>query len=926
MIRFALRGLIGRKLRTALTAIGVVLGVALVSGTYVLTDSISSAFDSIFTENYKNTDAAITGKSPFEFNQESDATPPPFDQSLLATVQGLPEVGVAGGGVFGQAQLIGRDGKAVVFGGAPNLGFSVDPDRPEFNTLALVSGAWPASGEVVIDTQTASKKGFRTGDTIGVQARGPIQRMRISGLVEFGQVSSIGGATLAGFDLPTAQGLFDKDGKLDQILVARKDGTSEQQLLDAIGKVLPEGTQVRSADDQAVEDAKGTSGFLDFFRTFLLVFAGIALFVGSFVIANSLSITIAQRTREFATLRTLGASRRQVLGSVVLEALVTGLVAAVAGLFLGLGIATGLFKIFDSIGLTLPNNGLVFRTRTIVVGLAVGVLVTLVASLRPAWRATRVPPIAAVREGATLAPSRFHRFRPVGAALLALAGVALVVVGLFVDGLSTTTVLSSLGAGVLLIFIGIALFSSRLVRPLAALSDPVARWSVLILTVLAWPFFSLPYWLLRRGFWGPGTAGSRSAGLVLGAVLNPVLLVIVTLMAVRRRVSSWEPEWPADFPGVLTDRPATRIGGQNSRRDPHRTASTAAALMIGLALVTLVATLGAGIIKPFEDAVDRIFSGDYAITAQNNFSPLSPKVAEAVAATPGVEAISSVRSGQAQAFGEAIAITGVDTQAPAVLTLDWKNGSQAVLGELGADGAVVDGAYADQHKLQVGSTFPMQTVGGRTLTLTVRGIFTPPPGGSPFGKVTISTTAFDANNPQPQNLYTFVSLQGGVTAANTHALDQALASFPNAKAQTREQFKDAQSNGIKSLLNVLYVLLALSVLVSLFGIVNTLVLTVFERTRELGMLRAIGLTRGQVKRMIRQESVMTALIGAVIGIVLGLGLASLLAARLDEVSFTVPGGQLVIFAVVSVVVGIFAAIWPARRAAKLNPLEALQYE
>jgi ABC-type antimicrobial peptide transport system permease subunit len=926
MIRFALRGLLGRKLRTALTAIGVVLGVSLVSGTYVLTDSISSAFDSIFSENYKNTDAAITGKPAFDLSGDGSGQAPAFDESLLASVKTLPEVGASAGSVSGEAQLIGKDGKAVVFGGAPNLGFSVNPDQPQFNTLALVKGDWPAADEVVIDTKTAKEKGFSPGDTIGVQARGSVQRMRISGLVEFGAVSSIGGATLAGFGLPTAQRLFDKSGKLDQVLLTAKGGTSQPQLIAAVQKVLPAGTQVRTADDQASKDAEGTTSFLNFFRTFLLVFGGIALFVGSFVIANSLSITIAQRTREFATLRTLGASRRQVLGSVVLEALVTGLVSAVAGLFLGLGIATGLFKLFDAFGLTLPNNGLVFRTRTIVVALLVGVVVTLLASLRPAWRATRVPPIAAVREGATLAPGQFHRFRPLGAALLAVAGTALVVVGLFVNGLGTTTVLASLAAGVLLIFIGIALFAARLVRPLAAASDPVARWSVFVLTVLAWPLFSLPYWLLRRGYWGPGATGRRTAGFVLGAVLNPLLLVIVTLMAVRRRVSSWQPEWPADFPGVLAEGSAIQIGGQNSRRDPHRTASTAAALMIGLALVTLVATLGAGIIKPFEDAVDRIFSGDYAITAQNNFSPLPPTVATAVAAVPGVESISSVRGGQGRAFDETIPITAVDSQAPAVLAFDWKSGSQATLGELGADGAIVDADYAKKHNLQLGSRIPMQTVVGKTLNLTVRGIFQPPAGGSPFGNVTISATAFDATNPQPQNLYTFLSLRGGVTDANTATLNTALNSFPNAKAQTRDQFKKAQSDGIKGLLNVLYVLLALSVVVSLFGIVNTLVLTVFERTRELGMLRAIGLTRRQVKRMIRHESVITALIGAVIGILVGLGLALLLAARLEEVAFAVPGGQLIIFAIVSVVVGIFAAIWPARRAARLNPLEALQYE
>jgi ABC-type antimicrobial peptide transport system permease subunit len=397
-------------------------------------------------------------------------------------------------------------------------------------------------------------------------------------------------------------------------------------------------------------------------------------------------------------------------------------------------------------------------------------------------------------------------------------------------------------------------------------------------------------------------------------------------MAVRRRLSSWQPEWPAEFPGVLIDGPAAGIGGQNSRRDPHRTASTAAALMIGLALVTLVATLGAGIIKPFEDAVDRIFSGDYAVAAQNNFSPLPPTVAAAVSNLPGVQAASSVRGGQGQVFGDTITVTAVDEQAPSVLRFDWKSGSQETLGTLGADGAIINEDYANKHDLQLGSTFAMTTVGGKTLPLTVRGIFTPPAGGSPFGDVTISTTSFDATNPQPLNIYTFLKLDGGVTAANTAVLDKALSGFPNAKAQTREQFKDAQSSGIKSLLNVLYVLLALSVLVSLFGIVNTLVLTVFERTRELGMLRAIGLTRRQVKRMIRHESVITALIGAVIGIILGLGLASLLAARLAEVSFAVPTGQLLVFAIVSVVVGIFAAIWPARRAARLNPLEALQYE
>ncbi|TCC08557.1 ABC transporter permease [Kribbella soli] len=885
MIKFALQGLLARKLRTALTAIGIVLGVSLISGTYVLTDSISSAFDSIFSQNYKNTDAAITGKSAFDLSEDGTQTAPPFEADLLQKVRDLPEVGAAGGAVNGEAQLIGKDGKAIVFGGAPNLGFSVDPSLPQFNSLSLVKGDWPGAGEVVIDTKTAAEKGFQDGDTIGVQARGAVEPMRISGLVSFGAVSSIGGATLAGFDVGTAQRLFDKTGKLDQILIAAKKGVDRPELLAAVQKILPPATQVRSAEDQAAEDAAGTSEFLSFLQTFLLVFGGIALFVGSFVIANSLSITIAQRTREFATLRTLGAARKQILGTVVLEALVTGIVSAVAGLFLGLAIATGLFKLFDAIGFTLPNNGLVFRTRTIVVALVVGVVVTVLASLRPAMRATRVPPIAAVREGAALPPGRFHKYRSAGAVVVAVVGIGTILAGLFVDGLATRTLLILLGLGVLLLFVGIASFSARLVRPMAAVSDPVARWSVVVLTAIAWPFFLFPLWLIRRLF------GRH-----------------------------------AEFPGVLPDGPAVTLGGQNSRRDPRRTASTAAALMIGLALVTLVATLGAGIIKPFEDAVDKISSSDYALTAQNNFSPLPPTVAAAAAKVPSVTELTSVRAGQAKAFDKTISVTAIDETAPKLLRFDWRSGSQASLSELAADGAIVDSGYADEHSLVLGSTFQMQTVTGKLLQLTVRGIFKPPAGGSPFGNVTISTSTFDSTTTQPQNIYSFLNIEGGVTPANTAALNAALASFPNAKAVTIEQFKDNQTDGIRSLLNVLYVLLALSVLVSLFGIVNTLVLTVFERTRELGMLRAIGLTRGQVKRMIRQESVMTALIGAVIGIVLGLVLASLLAARLDEISFTVPAGQLIAFAVVSVVVGIVAAIWPARRAAKLDPLQALQYE
>ena len=297
MLRVALRNLVSRKLRTALTALAVVLGVAMISGTYVLTDSITQAFDSIFTSVYVGTDATVTGKAAFDLGGDSSTAAPAFPESVLVRVRDLPDVKDAVGGVAGEAQLIGSNGKVIQFGGAPNLGFSVDPSRPEFESLKLSQGRWPGIDEVVIDESTAKKKHLSVGDTIGVQAEGPKQTMTISGIVRFGAVASIGGATLSGFDLPTAQKLFQKPGKLDQIRVSARPGVSPERLAGAIRKVLPPDTQVRTGSAQAKSDAEATNEFLSFLQKFLLAFGGIALFVGSFVIANSLSITIAQRTR-----------------------------------------------------------------------------------------------------------------------------------------------------------------------------------------------------------------------------------------------------------------------------------------------------------------------------------------------------------------------------------------------------------------------------------------------------------------------------------------------------------------------------------------------------------------------------------------------------------------------------------------------------
>jgi len=853
--RFALRGLLGRKLRTALTALAIVLGVAMISGTYVLTDSIDQAFDRIFAEIRQGSNAVITGQSAFDLSEGSGIAQPTFVESVLDDVLALPDVAEAEGSVDSDAvQFIGDDGKAVVYGGAPNLGFSIANGDSRFNPLTLVDGSWPGADEVVVDKATAGKEDFQVGETVRVQAEGPIQRLRVSGIIEFSSGLTLGGATLAGFDLPTAQRLMRKDGRLDEIAVAAKPGVSEDQLAGQIQAILPTGTQVKTAADQARADAADTNEFLTFLQGFLLAFAGVALFVGSFVIANSLSITIAQRTRELATVRMLGASRRQVLGSIVVEALVVGVVASVIGLFLGLLLARGLFRLFDAVGFTLPNTGLVFLGRTAVVALAAGILVTLVASLRPAIRATRVPPVAAVREGATLPPGRFHRFRGVGALLLAAIGFAALLYGLFGSGLDTTAILVWMGLGALLIFFGVALFSSHLVRPLA-----------------------------------------QSLGWV-----------------------------PARFFGV-----SGKLARDNARRNPQRTGSTAAALMIGLALVTLVATLAAGIVQTFRGAVDDLWkesASDYAITALNNFSPIPLAAAEAAAQAPGVEAVMNVRTGEVQVDEKTIFATAVDPSARELIKLKWKDGSQDVLAGLGEDGAFVDDGYAGENDLTVGSTIGMVFPDGDTGLFTVDGIFDPPTGGSPFGNVTISTAAWDERVENPRNLYSFVAMAGDVNDKNTAALEAALEDFPNAKAQTREEFIDNQISGLNSILNILYVLLALSVVVSFFGIVNTLVLTVFERTREIGMLRAIGMTRRQIRRMIRHESIITALIGAAIGIVLGIVLAALLIARVDFIDFTFPAIQVIVFVIAAVFVGIVAAVFPARRAAKLDPLQAIAYE
>jgi putative ABC transport system permease protein len=776
---------------------------------------------------------------------------------MVEDVRALPSVAVAAGTVVDEETLLlDKEGKATA-GDAPAFAFGLDfgSELERFNPTNLVSGRWPSgSGETVIDAGTADREGYRVGQSIGVSAVGPTEYFVIVGIAQYGGVDSIGNATFAVFDVETAQVLLEKEGELDEIFVAAKKGVSPEQLVREIRASLPSSVEVMTGTESAKEETDEISAFTDIIRYFLLGFAGLALFVGSFVIFNTLSITVAQRTREFATLRTIGASRRQVLGSVMIEALVIGFVSALIGLGLGIGLAYGLKVLFAAFGAELPEVGLVLTLRTVIVSLSIGVVVTFLAGLLPAIRATRVPPIAAVREGAELPKSRLAFLTPyVGGAIVALA-VALLGYSLFVDDMGTARRLLSLAAGCIALFMGVALLSARLVKPLA--------------TVLGWP-------------------ASRLGGA------------------------------------------AGKLAQSNSRRNPGRTAATAAALMIGIALVTFVAVLATGMKASNGAAIERQVVADYVVTSQDGYSPFVAAAGDAVGSAPEARVVSSVRSELGKVAGSGEYVSGIEpgTIAQAYL-FRWKDASDAVLSRMGRTGAVIDDGFAEQKDLRVGEHFPLLTSSGERLELEVKAIYEPPPFYPLLGSVIITQAAFDSVFERPHNLFTFVNVPADPSEGTRRSLESALASFPDAKVQTRGEWITAQGKDFDDFLAILYVLLGLSVVVSLFGMVNTLVLSMHERTRELGMLRAVGMTRRQTRRMVRHESVITALIGAAVGLPLGVTLAALVTAALSQfdVQFSVPLLQLVAFATVAAFAGIIAAVLPARRAARLNVLDALQYE
>jgi putative ABC transport system permease protein len=810
---------------------------------------MQKSFDGLFSASYDKTDAVIAGKEIVKDSVNgSDATAP---AALLTRIRALPEVDSAGGTVFphgaNAADIIGSDGKAVA---KESLGISYDAANPVFSPLKLKTGAWPqGGGQVAIDAGTAKKEHYAVGDSVVVSTDGRQHRYRVTGTASYGDVDSLGFGSIAVWDLKTAQALLNRDGRFDQISIKARPGTSGAALVRAVQPLVPGALEVKDSAAQAKEDSQNLNDSMAMIRNFLLGFGGIALLVGAFVIFNTLSITVAQRTREFATLRTLGASRKQVMRSVVVEGFTIGVLASVIGIVLGLGIAKGMVALFSALGTDLPESSTVVQPRTIIVALLLGTIITMLASILPARRATRVPPIAAVREGSTLPPSRFaaHSLRA-GLGVIG-ASVAAISAGIFAGGLAAGAVALLLACGVLGLFAGIAFLAPHLVRPLTA--------------VVGWP--------------------ARTAGGVAG-----------------------------------------ELAGANSVRNPRRTASTAAALMIGLTLVTVVAVLGSGIRSSTERAVTDQLRAGHVIDGEGGL-PFRSSEGDQLARLPGVTAASHVRNDQALVDGKEAPVSGID---PATIghfyTFDWEPGSEQALSRLGTDGAVLSKDYAKQEHLVLGSHVSITTPAGAKRTIVVRGIYDPPAMKSLLSDVNMSRQGFDQAFTESKNSYTV--LDAG--AASSQAIAKTTDGFGDAQHHTGAAFPADATKDMSTVLAMLYVLLGFSVIVSLFGMVNTMVLSVFERTREIGMLRTIGMTRRQARRMIRHESVITALIGAVLGLGLGVFLAALVTQALSkyDLSLSIPAVPLAAFTAVAVLAGIAAAILPARRASRLDVLDALHYE
>ena len=849
MWKATIKSLFARKLRLALTALSIVLGIGFVAGTFVLTDTMNAAFDQLFGEIARGSDVVVRSVSSFTPEQagpgggQTDERKPVPD-SLLKNVEAVPGVASANGDVSGFAQMVDpATGKAIGSVGPPTIGANWSGSNP---AVTFRDGGPPVgSDQVVVDAGTASRYSLTVGEKITINFVGGQEAFTISGIAGFGDADNLAGATLALFETPTAQKVLDKVGVFDSISVKAAEGVEPAALRTSIEQVLPKGVQAVTSSSVADEQSKALKEGLGFFRIALLVFAFIALFVGAFIIFNTFSIIVAQRSKEMALLRAIGASRRQVLDSVIVEAFVVGLFASAVGILVGIAIAVGLKALLKAFGIDLPSTGLKLEPRTIWVSLIVGTLVTIASSVVPARRASRIAPIEALRESQDTGDGRMHRRLVLGLIVTAL-GVAALLYGLFAVP-SNAAALIGLGAAVT--FLGVAILFPLVAKPMAAVIGAPIR---------------------RLGLQG-------------------------------------------------------KLGRQNAMRNPRRTASTASALMIGLGLVAMVSILSASLKASFDAALTANLRADFILTT-SSFSAFSPDVATKIEGVQGVDAVAQFRQGGFRVADASDFMTGVDpTTIEAVANLEPSSGALASLGQ--GDVIVYDKTMED-HGWKVGDQIDSSFAADGSVPLTIGGTF----GensivGSNF---VVSLDTYDRFFQPPLDTFVMVKTAPGADPTQVQTeMETATKSFGNIEVQDQTAFRKTQEGFVNQLLGLVTALLAMAILIALFGIVNTLGLSIFERQRELGLLRAVGMARSQVKRMIRWESVIIAMMGAILGVIVGVFFGFALQRALAPQGVTelaIPGGQLIFYVVFAGLAGVLAAIWPARRAAKLNVLESIAYE
>jgi putative ABC transport system permease protein len=845
MLRATLKSLLAHRLRLALSACATALGVAFVAGTLIFTATVQNGLANLFDTASAGTDVVVRHSGSAA---AAGTGRQPVPAGLLDRVRSVPGVALADGAVTDRAGIVGRDG--LVVAGRAGVAASWPADPALATAYRLRQGRPPAGpGQVAVDAATARKEGFQVGDRIRVVTGGAARPYTVSAITGFGNGDGPGAFTLAVFDTATAQRLFGKDGRFDEIDVKAAAGVAAATIRDRVAAVLPGGVEAVTAASAAAAQAQQLRSALGFLTNGLLVFALISLFVASFIIWNTFSILVAQRTRELALLRALGARRGQVLRSVLAEAGAVGTCASLAGLGLGALAAKGLGALLAGAGIDLPTGDLQLNGGAAAIAVGVGVAVTVMAAVAPARRAMRVAPLAALREAAPTPPPFSARRLAAGLAVLA-GGAAALAAGLLGH---TGAGLGLVGGGALAIFLGVTTLGPLLARPLAwAAGAPLCRL--------------------------PGRAG--------------------------------------------------RLARDNAMRNPKRTAATAAALMVGLALVAASAVLTASVKRSADLAVDRGSNADLYVQPGEEDGQLDPALARSVAAQPGVAAVLRTRVAEATVAGTAFQkIDGVDPVTLSRLAdLDLRSGG---LGALAGDGLLVSTTAAAAHHWQLGAEVTVQFERAGTRAFRVAGTYA---GKGTFGDYLLGLDAFSRATGQRADSLLMVKLAPGATpAAARSRIAGLLGPYPGAKVLDADGFKRSSGATFDAILNLITALLALAVLIALLGIVNTLALSVVERTRELGLLRAIGMRRTQVRAMVAAEAVIIAVVGALLGTGLGVGLGSALAAALTAgqsgaAVVVLPGVQLAVYVALAAVAGVLAAVAPARRAARLDVLAAIATE